>query len=165
MSSTERPTHPFGTITFDAVNGPIGFEFVSVSYLPDDGGGVVAAACGVTAFEGAEAGDAVVLFFAVTTKVYFVPLVKPLTVALRLAAAATTEMLPGVDVTVYEAIALEPLFVGACQVTVADALPAVAVTLVGAVGAAVVAAAGVTALDGEDAAPVAVALFAVTVKV
>ena len=106
-----------------------------------------------------------VLFFAVTTKVYFVPFVRPVTLALLLADAATTEMFPGVDVTVYEAIALEPVLDGACHVTVADALPAVAATLVGAVGAAVVAAAGVTALDGDDAAPVAVAFFAVTVKV
>jgi hypothetical protein len=131
--------------------------------LPDDDGGVDAA-CGVTAFEGAGAGDVDVLFFAVTTKVYFVPLVRPFTVALRAEAAATTEMLPGVDVTVYEAIALEPVLVGACHVTVADALPAVAATLVGAAGAAEPAA-GVTAFDGDDAAPVAVALFAVTVKV
>ena|SRR3569623_1344799 len=100
MSSTERPTHPFGTITFKAVNGPIGFEFVSVSYLLVDDGGGADAACGVTAFEGAEAGDVAVLFFAVTTKVYFVPFVSPLTLALLLAAAAVTEMFPGVDVTV-----------------------------------------------------------------
>jgi hypothetical protein len=115
--------------------------------------------------DGADAGDIAVLFFAVTTKVYFVPFFRPVTVALWLDAAAATETFPGVEVTVYEAIALEPLLDGALHVTVADASPAVAFTAVGAVGAADVAAPGVTALDGEDAAPVAVALFAVTVKV
>lgn len=69
ISSDERPTHPFGTATFDAVSGPIGLLFVSVSYLPEDGGGVVAAPCGVTAFDGADAGEDDVLFFATTMNV------------------------------------------------------------------------------------------------
>ena len=53
---------------------------------------------------------------------------------------------------------------GAVQVTVAEALPAVAVTPVGAEGA-VAAACGVTELDGADAGLVPMALVAVTVKV
>lgn len=90
-----------------------------------------------------------------------------MTVALLLVADAVTDLLPGVDVTVYEAIALEPVLDGACHVTVACALPAVAATLVGAAGATgvVVFAAGVTAFDAADAAPVADAFFAATVKV
>ena len=60
-------------------------------------------------------------------------------------------------------IALPPLLDGAVQFTVADPLPAVAVTPVGAPGA--VGALGVTALDGEDAGPLPFALVAVTVKV
>jgi hypothetical protein len=52
---------------------------------------------------------------------------------------------------------------GAVHETVAAALPAVAVTPVGAAGA--VGAVGVTALDGLEAGPVPTALVAVTVKV
>ena len=60
-------------------------------------------------------------------------------------------------------IALPPLLDGAVQDTVADPLPAVAVTPVGAPGT--VGAVGVTALDGEEADPVPMALVADTVKV
>ena len=60
-------------------------------------------------------------------------------------------------------IALPPLLDGAVQLTVADPLPAVAVTPVGAPGA--VGALGVTALDGAEAGPVPLALVADTVKV
>ena len=59
-------------------------------------------------------------------------------------------------------IALPP-FDGAVQLTCADALPAVAVTPVGAAGA--VGAPGVTAFDAAEAGPVPMALVAVTVKV
>ena len=56
-----------------------------------------------------------------------------------------------------------PPLAGAVQVTVADALPAVAVTFDGAAGT--VGAIGVTAFDAADAGPVPIALAAVTVKV
>ena len=59
-------------------------------------------------------------------------------------------------------IGLPPL-AGAVQVTLADPLPAVAVTLVGAPGG--VGAVGVTALDCEDVGPVPTALVALTVNV
>jgi hypothetical protein len=55
-----------------------------------------------------------------------------------------------------------PPFEGAVHDTVADALPAVAFTRVGAAGAP---AWGVTAVDGAEAVPVPMALVAVTVKV
>jgi len=64
-------------------------------------------------------------------------------------------------VTVYLVIALPPLLDGAVQLTVAAALPAVAVTPVGAPGTSL----GVTALDGDEAGPLPLALVAVTVKV
>ena len=64
-------------------------------------------------------------------------------------------------VTVYVVIVLPPLLAGAVQLTVADALPAVAVTAVGAPGRLF----GITALDGEEAGPVPVAFVADTVKV
>ena len=58
-------------------------------------------------------------------------------------------------------IALPPLAAGAVQETRAEALPAVAVTPVGAPGTV----AGVTGADGSEAAPVPTPLVAVTVKV
>jgi hypothetical protein len=61
-------------------------------------------------------------------------------------------------------MALPPLDVGAVQLTLAEALPAAAVTAVGEPGA-VVAAWGVTELDAVDAGPVPTAFVAVTVKV
>lgn len=64
------------------------------------GGGRGTDETGVTAFEAADAGLLPTLFFASTTNVYFVPLVKPVTVALLAEAAAFTEMLPGDEVTV-----------------------------------------------------------------
>src|SRR5947209_20508256 len=54
-----------------------------------------------------------------------------------------------------------PLDAGAVNVTVACALPAIAVTPVGAPGTVI----GVTAFDGADGGPVPTALVAVTVKV
>ena len=65
-------------------------------------------------------------------------------------------------VIVYTVIGLPPL-AGADQLTVADWLPAVAVTLPGAAGA--VGAVGVTWLDGAEAGPVPTLLVAATVKV
>src|SRR5579859_7670271 len=59
-------------------------------------------------------------------------------------------------------MALPPL-AGAVHVTVADALPAAAVTPAGAAGT--VGAAGVTVFEAADAGPVPTALVAVTVKV
>jgi hypothetical protein len=56
-------------------------------------------------------------------------------------------------------IGLPPLLAGAVQLTVAEALPRTAVPMVGAPGAT---AAGVTALDKADAAPVPIALIALT---
>ena len=58
-------------------------------------------------------------------------------------------------------IALPPLLPDATNVTVACAMPAVALTLVGAPGTVI----GVTAFDAADAGPVPTALVAVTVKV
>jgi hypothetical protein len=66
----------------------------------------------------------------------------------------------GLDVTVYPVIAVPPLETGAVKVTVAEALPAVATTEVGAPGTVV----GVMELDGEDAADVPTPLVAVAVK-
>jgi hypothetical protein len=61
-------------------------------------------------------------------------------------------------------IALPPSLAGAVKVTVACALPAVAVPMVGAPGA-VAGAVGVTTFDGADGGPVPMLFVAVTVKV
>ena len=62
-------------------------------------------------------------------------------------------------------IGLPPLLAGAVQATVAVALPAVAVPIVGAPGAVSTApTVGVTALEFGDAGPVPMAFVAVTVK-
>ena len=61
-------------------------------------------------------------------------------------------------------IALPPSLDGAVQETVAEALPALAVTAVGAPGT-VAGATGVTLLEGAEAALLPTALVATTVKV
>ena len=67
----------------------------------------------------------------------------------------------GIEVTVYEVMALPPSDEGAVQETVACELPAVAETVVGAPGIVI----GVTELDGVEAALEPTALVATTVKV
>ena len=86
-----------------------------------------------------------------------VPLVSPVTVVevaggLPVTVTGVCAVEPMNGVTVYLVIALPPLLVGAVQLTVADPLPAVAVTPVGAPGSAF----GVTALDGDGGRPGAV---------
>ena len=91
-------------------------------------------------------------------------LVRPVMVAVVAGGLPVTSTGAGafvpVVVTVYFVITLPP-FEGAVQLTTAEALPAVAVTLVGAPGAM----AGVTALEGALATLVPIAFVAVTVKV
>jgi len=67
----------------------------------------------------------------------------------------------GIEVTVYPVIAEPPSLAGAVNVTVAWALPAVAVPIVGAPGRAE----GVTEFDAALAGPVPMVLVAATVKV
>ena len=78
---------------------------------------------------------------------------------------ATVALAPaGLEVTVYEVMALPPSLAGAVQETDAEALPAVAETAVGAPGT-VAGATGVTLLEGAEAALLPTALVATTVKV
>ena len=72
-----------------------------------------------------------------------------------------TREVAGLDVTRYSTIALPPLFVGATNVTVAEAFPAVATTPVGASGAV----AGVTAVEVSEEAEEPTVFSATTVKV
>jgi hypothetical protein len=99
-----------------------------------------------------------------------VPFVSPPTVALvgttvlPTGAVTVAEPPAGVEVTVYEVMALPPLDAGALHETEACALPAVAVTALGAPGA-VAGVVGVTLFDGADAGPLPTALTATTVNV
>jgi hypothetical protein len=91
-------------------------------------------------------------------------LVSPVTVIIPLPAWVNVPVkLPGFEVAVYDVIVEPPLEAGAVNDTDACASPALAVPIVGVPGT--VAAAGVTELDGALAAPVPMALVAVTVKV
>ena len=83
-------------------------------------------------------------FVAATVNVYVVPFVRPKTVIGLDAPEAV--MPPGIEVTVYEVIALPPLEDGGLNDTVADALPADALTLSGTPGT-VGPAVGVALLD------------------
>jgi hypothetical protein len=76
-------------------------------------------------------------------------------------AAHVAVIADGDDVAMYERIAEPPVLAGAVKVTVACALPAVAVPMVGAPGTAD----GVTPLEAADAAPVPTAFVAVTANV
>ena len=117
---------------------------------------------GVTLFDAADAVPVPIAFVAVTVKVYAVPLVRPVTLIGDAAPPAVIP--PGLEVTVKPVIALPPLLPGGVNVTDALETPAVAVPIVGAPGA-VGAAVGVALFDAAEAAPVPMALVAVTVKV
>jgi hypothetical protein len=117
--------------------------------------GVVA---GVTLLEAADAGPAPTPLVAVTVNVYAVPLARTRTVH---GDVAHVPVCPPEDVAVYDVIAEPPSLAGGVKVTVACALPAVAVPMVGAPGTV----AGVTLLDADDAGPVPTAFDANTVNV
>jgi phosphoribosylcarboxyaminoimidazole (NCAIR) mutase len=97
---------------------------------------------------------------ATTVNVYEVPFVSPLTAQDR-PPPVTHVAPPGEAVTVYPVIGLPPSEDGAIHMTSAEALPAVAVTPVGAPGTV----AGTTADDAAEAGPVPIELLAVTAKV
>jgi hypothetical protein len=87
---------------------------------------------GVTEPLAEDAGDVPIAFVAVTVNVYAVPLLKPETV---IGDEAPVPVIPlGLDVTVKPVIAEPPLSAGAENDTDACALPAVALTSVGAPG-------------------------------
>jgi hypothetical protein len=96
---------------------------------------------------------------AVTVNVYVVPLTSPVTVIGDAPPVAVNP--PTFEVTVYEVIADPPLLAGAVNVTVAEPLPATAVTPVGDPGVV----SGVTELEAVEDALVPTAFVAVTVKV
>ena len=122
-------------------------------------------AAGVTAVDGLDSGPVPTAFVALTVNVYAVPFVSPVTVALVAGGDPVTvvgvcAVDPIYGVIVYEVIVLPPLL-GAVQLTVACAFPAVALAFVGVPGTVT----GVTALEGLDAGLLPMAFVAVTVKV
>jgi hypothetical protein len=116
---------------------------------------------GVTLFDAADAGPAPTALVAFTVNVYAVPFASPVTVMEVHGAVHDPVMAEGEEVAVYDVIAEPPVLAGAVKATVACALPAVAVPIVGAPGSV----AGVTLFDGADAALVPRALVAATVNV
>jgi hypothetical protein len=117
---------------------------------------------GVTLFEAADADPVPTELVAFTVNVYAVPLVRPVITCDSAVDPALLSTPPaGFEVTVYPVTALPPLEAGALKVTVAWALPAVAVPIVGAPGTV----AGVTLFEAAEAAPVPAELVAVTVNV
>jgi hypothetical protein len=77
----------------------------------------VVTVAGVTLLDAADAGPVPIALVAVTVKVYVVPFVKPVTVIGLDAPVAV--MLPGLEVTVYDVIALPPFEAGGVKLTVA----------------------------------------------
>ena len=116
---------------------------------------------GVALLDALDAGPVPTEFVAVTVNVYAVPLARPPTVIDVHGAVQVPVMPEGDEVAVYDVIVAPPLLAGAVNVTVACALPAVAVPMAGAPGTV----AGVTLLDAADAELVPMAFVAVTVKV
>ena len=89
------------------------------------------------------------------------PFDRPLTTQCNAPVDQVHVLPPGDEVTLYAVIAAPPVEGGACQDTVACALPPTAETVVGALGTV----AGTTALDADDAVPVPTLFVATTLKV
>ena len=127
--------------------------------------GTVAA---LTAIEAVDVSEIPIAFVAVTTYLYSLPLVSPLTVQL-VAGAFTVQLLFGESgapdvssaVTVYEVIAEPPLSAGAVNETTEDWLAVFAVTFVGAPGIL----AGITADEAAELVEVPVVFVAVDLNV
>lgn len=131
----------------------------AVAETPVGAPGGEAVPVGTTLLDALEAGLVPTELVAVTVNVYVVPLVSPVTVAVVVLPLTVAVTLPGEEVTVYEVRAAPPRDVGGLQLTVAWALPAVALTDCGAVGTVLVPV-GVTAFDGLDAGPEPLSLSA-----
>ena len=116
---------------------------------------------GVIALDALDDAPSPTALVATTTNVYAVPFVRPVTVAVRVVPPTVTVAPPGLAVTRYSVVSIPPVEDGAAQLTIACALPAIAVTLVDAPGTV----AGVTTLDALEDAPAPTALIPTTVKV
>jgi hypothetical protein len=151
---------PFDT---GADHDTVAWPFPGVAVAFDGAPGTLA---GVTAFDAADCDPVPIAFVAATLKVYDVPFVSPATVVVVAGGLPVTvvtgcAVVPMYGVTVYDVIALPPFDAGAVHDTVAWPEPPVAVTFVGAPGAAP----GVTGLDAAEAGLVPTEFVAFTVKV
>src|SRR5438132_1338420 len=134
----------------------------AVAVTPVGAPGTVAGAFGVTLLDASEGALLPTAFVAMSVEERRVGLLRPVSVA---DVPATVALAPaGLEVTVYEVMALPPSLAGAVQETDAEALPAVAETAVGAPGT-VAGATGVTLLDASEEALLPTAFVAMTVKV
>jgi len=154
----EIPLPPFA----GAVHVTVAEALPAVAVTPVGAAGTVA---GVTAAEAVDVAPVPTAFVAVTRNVYAVPFVSPVIVVVvtggfPVIVVAVCAVVPMNGVIVYEVIPL-PLPAGAIHDTVAEVLPAVAVTPVGAPGTV----AGVTEFDAVDPALVPTTLVAVTLNV
>jgi hypothetical protein len=116
---------------------------------------------GVTLFDAADAGPAPTALVAFTVNVYAVPFASPVTVMEVHGAVHDPVMAEGEEVAVYDVIAEPPVLAGAVKATVACALPAVAVPIVGAPGTSN----GVAELDAAEGALDPTEFTATTVNV
>ena len=114
---------------------------------------------GVTEVDAEEDTEEPAEFIATTVNVKGVPLVKLVKLAVKTFSTDTGSPTDGV--TVYAVIVAPPFEAGAVQVTVAEALPATAETVLGALGAV----AGITGADKSEATELPMAFFAITVNV
>ncbi len=111
--------------------------------------------------EATDADPAPTMFVARTVNVYRAPLVRPATVHVSAGATAAQVSPPGDAVTVYPVMAVPPVLVGASQLTTADPISALAVTVRGTEGTAHT----VTGDDATDTGPAPAPFVARAVKV
>ena len=122
--------------------------------------GVPATIAGIIAADGEEGKELLPLFIAITVKVIDVSPSNPVSVAVR--TFPTVKLVPVDEVTVYPVIAESPVEVGAIHETVAEVLPATAVTDVGTPGGDAV---GVTEAEAEEDSELPAEFIATTVNV
>ena len=124
-----------------AVNDTVACALPATAAIAVGAPGTVA---GITLLDAAEGAPLPTAFVATTVNVYAVPFVRPVTV--NGLPAPDDVSPPGFDATVYPVMGLPPLMLGGVNETLACALLAVAVPIVGAFGTV----AGVTVFDGAD---------------
>ena len=117
---------------------------------------------GVTEEDAVEEGEFPKLFVAITTNVYGVPFVRPVTMALVVFPSGVVAVNPpGVDVTVYDIIERPPFDAEAVHDTVTCVFPTVPLTFVGADGTTP----GIMISEGKEAIEFPKKVVAITVNV
>jgi hypothetical protein len=154
LETTEYEVTALPPFEAGAVQETYAKAFPAVAVTPV---GAPGAPIGVTAVEALDVAEVPTVFTAETVNVYAVSLVSP--VAVTEVDVPVVLLYPaGLETTLYAVIASPPVEAGAVHETVAVALPATALTLVGAPGTV----AGVTAADAVEEAEVPLAFVAET---